>query len=82
VIVKTYLGVLAAAVLLLPSAPANAGRDEAQMQQHRKFVEAQRKQQAAGIGVAGRPGDARAAREGRPACPGIGWAHPKRAYNC
>lgn len=79
---RTFAIAITAAILLIPSAPASAGRDEAQMQQHWKFVEAQRKQQASGIAVAGRHGDAGAAREGRRACPGIGWAHPKRAYNC
>jgi hypothetical protein len=79
---KAYFVALTAAAILLPAVPASAGRDEAQIQQHWKFVEAQRKQQAAGIAVGGRAGDSRAAREGRAACPGIGWAHPKRAYNC
>lgn len=79
---KAILAASAGVVLLGLAAPASAGRDEAQWQQHWKSVEALQKMrsQPTGAAVAGRPGAA--AREGRASCPGIGSAHPKRAYNC
>lgn len=80
---KTIFAASAAAFFLVGlAAPASAGRDEAQWQRHWKSVEAQQKMQSQprGAAVAGRPGAA--AREGTPSCPGIGSAHPKRAYNC
>jgi hypothetical protein len=80
---KRIFVALAGVVSLGLAAPANAGRDEAQWQQHWKAVQDVQKRQTEaprGPAVAGRHGAA--GREGRPACPGIGSAHPKRAYNC
>jgi outer membrane biogenesis lipoprotein LolB len=83
-IMKAILAASAGALVLGLATPASAGRDEAQWQQHWKSVAELQKMKAqgqpTGAAVAGRHGSA--GREGRPACPGIGSAHPKRAYNC
>lgn len=77
----TFLALIGA-TLLLPAFSASAAKDEIQWQQHWKFVEAKRKQQAQGTAVAGRPAQEIATKEGKPACRGIGRSHPKGAYNC
>src|SRR5574341_2618152 len=85
-IMKALFAVIAS-IVLLGAAPAYAGRDAGQLQEHWRSIEAVKKEREAlarssqATGVAGRAGpEGREGATGEPAQPKFRGSHPKDAY--